>query len=300
MKMRGPIMHIKRTLGEKVFDTCNIILMCFIIVITLYPLLYVISMSISNPIEAIKGTVYFYPKGLDFTAYKMIVQSEDIFRGYTNSIFYATVGTAINILMTVLAAYPLTRREFSLRKILTIMIVFTMFFSGGLIPMYILMTKLPIFNTRWAIIIPVAVDSFLIFVTRTYFNTIPESLLESAKIDGANDLRILIQIVFPLSLPMMAVLALFYAVGHWNSYFLSILYQTDASLHPIQVFLYRIVSQRNNQFARQMGVDLGVIAAYGIQVRYAVIVAVVLPIVCVYPFLQKYFVKGVMIGAIKG
>ncbi len=292
-------MKIKKTIGEKISDMFLYAFMLLVICITLYPFIYVLSMSISEPIRAVTGEVWLLPKGFSLSAYKMVFQNKQVWLSYYNTIWYTSVGTAINVVMTILAAYGLSRKTFFARNQIMFLIAFTMFFSGGMIPMFVLVNKLDIYNTRWAMILPKAVSAYYIIVARTFFSTIPDSLSESAKLDGANDIVILFKIFIPLSMPIISVLLLFYAVGHWNSYFDALIYLPKTSLHPLQLFLRKVLIENDPTLMGGMAdqYERGLAA---LQLRYAIIIVAILPIVMVYPFLQKHFVKGVMIGAIKG
>lgn len=291
-------MKIKKTVGERIVDIIIILIMCFVVFITLYPFIYVLSMSISDPIYAIQNKVWFLPKGLSTAAYKMCFENETIWRSYYNTIWYTVVGTAINIFMTILAAFPLSRKKFVCKNQIMFFITFTMFFGGGLIPSFLLIKKLGLYNTRWALILPSAVSAYYIIIARTYFTTIPESLAESAKLDGANDITILFRIFLPLAKPIIAVLTLYYAVGHWNSYFSALIYLPNEKLQPLQLYLVKILIE-NQQDMMQGMTDQFERTLQAVQLKYAAIIVSILPIICVYPFLQKYFVQGVMIGAIK-
>jgi putative aldouronate transport system permease protein len=291
-------MKVVKSPGERIVDVLILLFMWFVIVITLYPFIYVISMSISDPIYAIKQEVWLLPKGFSLGAYEMCFKNPDIWRSYYNTIIYTVFGTMINIFMTTIAAYPLSRKKFVFKNVFMLGIAFTMFFGGGLIPSFLLIQKLGIYNTRWAMLIPGAVGAYYIIIARTYFETIPDSLQESAKLDGANDIMILFRIFLPLSKPIIAVLTLFYAVGHWNSYFSALLYLPNAELQPLQLYLVKILIQNQQSMLEGM-TDQFERTLYAVQLKYAAIIVSILPIICVYPFLQKYFVKGVMIGAIK-
>lgn len=291
-------MKIVKSFGDRITDIIIIIFMWLVIAITLYPFIFVISMSISDPIYAIKQEVWLLPKGFSLGSYKMCFQNRDIWNSYYNTVYYAAFGTAINIFMTIIAAYPLSRKKFVAKNFLMLGIAFTMFFGGGLIPSFLLIQKLGLYNTRWAMLLPGAVGAYYIIIARTYFETIPDSLQESAKLDGANDITILFRIFLPLCKPIIAVLVLFYAVGHWNSYFGALLYLPNAKLQPLQLYLVKILIQ-NQQSMLEGITDQFERTLYAVQLKYAAIIVSILPIVCVYPFLQKYFVKGVMIGAIK-
>lgn len=292
-------MKFKKSRIELIFDSLIYFILIFAVLITLYPFIYVISMSISDPEHVLRQDIFLLPKGLSLGAYKLVFENPDVWRSYYNTVWYTVVGTSINIFMTVIAAYPLSRRNLFGRNFFMFFITFTMFFSGGLIPSFLLVRSLGLYNTRWAMVIPGAVSAWYIIITRTYFqSSIPDSLIEAAKIDGCNDISILFRIVLPLSAPIIAVLALFYAVGHWNSFFNALIYLPDKNLQPLQIYLVRVLIQASPELLGQMQ-DEFARSAYFIQLKYAVIIVTILPIICVYPFLQKYFVKGVMIGAIK-
>lgn len=289
---------IKKSAGDKITDGLIVALMWIVMAITLYPFIYVLSMSISNPIYVIDRSVWLYPKGFSLKAYEKVFENPDIWRAYFNTVFYTVVGTSLNIIMTVLGAYPLARKSFFARKQVMLFIVVTMFFSGGLIPLFILIQNLGIYNTRWAVILPGLVSAFLIIITRTFFQSIPESLHESAKLDGAGEFKTLTRIVIPLSMPIIAVLALFYAVGHWNSFLPAMMYLPDARLQPLSLYLVKVLIQNSANMLEGM-VDQYDRAMFTVQLKFSMIIVAVVPILAVYPFLQKYFVKGVMIGSLK-
>ena len=254
-------------------------------------------MSVSDPQAVISNTVTLLPKGFDLTAYEMVFKNPEIWRSYYNTIWYTVVGTAFSTILTLMAAYPLSRKQFFLRKQLSFFFSISMFLAGSLVPMYILINKLGLYNTRWAIILPVGAAPYYIIVARTFLSTIPESLYESAKIDGANEFTVLRKIFIPLSKPIVAVLVIYYAVQQWNGYFTSMIYLPGRKdLQPLQVYLMKILI--NNE---SMGNQIGSAAQsmISLQLKYVVIVVALLPILCVYPFLQKYFIKGMMIGAVK-
>lgn len=284
--------------GEKTTKIILGFLLAVFAFAAVYPFLFVVSCSISDPQYVVAQSIRFFPKGFSVDSYKTVMGNSQIWAAYYNTIWYTAVGTLVNIVMTVMTAYPLSRKQFCLKGMMAIMITITMFFGGGLIPSFILVNKLGLYDTRWALILPGAVTAMNIIITRTYFSSLPEELMESAKIDGANDIRILIRIVLPLSKAILAVLTLFYAVGHWNSYFNALLYIQNDKLQPLQIFLMRVLLQFSGDLAgnAQMGLERTMAVE---QLKYSSIVVTALPIICVYPFLQKYFVKGVMIGAIK-
>ena len=265
----------------------------------LYPFLYVFSMAISSPEHVLRRDVYLYPRGIGLEGYRLVFSNANIWRSYANTIYYTLVGTAINVTLTVLAAYPLSRPRFVLRRPLSLMITFTMFFGGGMIPFFIVISRLGLYNTRWGVLLPFAVSAWNIIIARTFYESIPEALIESATIDGAGNMVTLVKIVLPLSGSILSVLALFYAVGHWNSYFWPLVLLNNPELQPLQIYLYKILVQlkQDTMAGAQIGISRTVAAE---QFKYSSIIVSILPIIVVYPFLQKYFVKGVMIGAVKG
>jgi putative aldouronate transport system permease protein len=262
--------------------------------------LYVVFASFSDPGEiAIHRGILWAPKGFQIDAYKLVLKNPDILSGYKNTIFYVVVGTALNVLITSMLAYTLSRKGLLLNNAIMFMIVVTMFFSGGMIPGYILMTNLGLMGSRWAIILPGLVNTMNLIIMRTSFMGIPESLEEAARIDGANDMVILFKVVLPLSLPVISVMVLFYGVGHWNSWFGAMLYLRDRGLYPLQLILREILIFSSTD---DMMVSLGTRRGQDMSeiIKYATIMVATVPILAIYPFMQKYFVKGVMVGAIKG
>jgi putative aldouronate transport system permease protein len=292
------VARIRKSTGEHIGEGFIYVIMWFVTAITLYPFIYVVSMSISDPVYVVQNSIWLWPKGFSLKAYAMVFENPDVWLAYYNTIFYTVVGTAINVTLTMLGAYPLARKTFFARKQIMIFIVITMFFSGGLIPMFILIQDLNIYNTRWAILLPTAVSAFLIIITRTFFQSISESLHESAKLDGAGEFTILTRIVIPLSAPIVAVLALFYAVGHWNSFFPALMYLPDVKYQPLSLYLVKVLIQNSNAMMENM-FDESEKSMYAVQLKYSLIIVAILPILFIYPFLQKYFVKGVMIGSLK-
>jgi putative aldouronate transport system permease protein len=250
----------------------------------------------------LKGEMWFFPKDINFDAYKKVFMNEDILNGFWNTLKYTTIGTAINVAMTTIAAFPLSRRDFMGRNIIMGFFVFTMFFSGGLIPSYLLIKELGMLDTFWVMVIPNAVAVWNIIIMRTFFQTtIPIELQESAMIDGCNNIQILIKIVLPLSMPVIAVMVLFYAVGHWNSYFNALIYLQDRELFPLQLILREILIQSQTDEMVKATSESFVKQQLSVEgLKYAVLVVSNIPMMLLYPFLQKYFVKGFMIGAIKG
>lgn len=291
---------IKRTLGDRIFDAVNALLLTFLMIITLYPLLYVVFASLSSPNELISHTgLLLKPQGFTFGAYKAVLKNPMIFSGYKNTLFIVIVGTVYNIVMTSMGAYVLSRKKFFWKKPMTYMVIVTMFFGGGLIPSYLLIQNLGLGNKLWALIIPSAIGTWNLIIMRTSFASIPDSLIESAGMDGANEFTILFKIVLPLSLPTIAVMALYYGVGHWNSWFNAMIYLRKRELYPLQLVLREIlISNSTNDMMQNVAVTEK--EAISETIKYATIMVATVPILCAYPFLQKYFVKGAMVGALKG
>ncbi len=294
-------LRTRRSPTELFFDVLIYAFLVFVFVITLYPFIYVLSMSVSGATAVLGLQVWLYPKGFSLDTYKLVFQTPGVWQSYYNTVWYAVMGVLFNVVLTVMGAYPLSRKEFFARRFLMVFIAVTMFFSGGLIPLFLVVNKLGLYNTRWAIILPAAVNSWYIIITRVFFQTVvPDSLPEAAKLDGCNDIRILISVVVPLSAPILAVVALWSAVAFWNNYFSALIFLPDLGLQPMTVLLQRILIQNQMGQAFQMS-NLGVLRRmqYEMQLKYAMIIVMILPILCVYPFLQRYFTQGVMIGAIK-
>ena len=290
-----------RTVEDVVVDAVVYVGVAFAFVITLYPFVFVLSMSISDPVAVVRREVFLLPKGFSLDAYRTVLNDPIVLRSYYNTIWYTGVGTTLNVVFTVMAAYPLSKRNFSARRVLMFLFVLTMFFSGGLIPLFVLVVKLGLYATRWAIVMPPLIATFNLIICRTFFQTLPEDLFESARIEGAGEWRIVYKIVAPLSKPIIAVLVLFYGVAHWNSFFPALLYLPKADLQPIQLYLRRVLIQASPEAVRQFETGEageGIMAM--VQIKFAVMIVAVLPILLLYPFLQKYFVKGVLIGALKG
>ena len=298
---RKPFM--KQTLGDKIFDIVNITIMALLVVIFLWPLIFVVSASVSDPSAVLLGKVWLLPVGFNLDGYKAILDYKNIWIGYRNTLIYTVLGTLLNLAMTVCAAYPLSRKDFVPRNFFMGMFMFTMYFSGGLIPTYLVVVKLGILDTIWAMILPGAVSIFYVIIMRTYFQTsIPKTLYEAAELDGANSVQILWRIVLPLSAPILAVLGLYYAVGHWNDYFTALVYMTSPEKYPLQMFLRDILIQ-NQVDINMIGLSPAEAEAKRMlaqTLKYGVIVVASVPVLCLYPFVQKYFVKGVMVGSLKG
>lgn len=287
--------------SEILFDGAVNLICLFIILIVLVPLLFVVAASFSDPDLVLKGEVLFIPKGFTAKAYTMVFENEDIWTGFRNTCFYTAAGTAVSLCLTVLAAYPLSKKELPGRNFIMMMIIFTMYFSGGMIPTYLLVKDLGMYNTVWALLIPSAISTYNLIVAKTFFeNNIPGELYESAKLDGCGNFAMLLKIVLPLSKAILAVLVLYYAVGIWNAYFDALIYLRDTSMHPLQIVLRNILLLGQTE---QMGTnDVGMAEKVKMAeaVKYSAIVVSSIPMLILYPFVQKYFVKGVMIGAVKG
>lgn len=286
--------------GSRFFTGLNAFVLILITLITFYPLYYVLITSISNGMMVMQGKVRLYPIGVTFDSYKSITSDPQLFRSLWNSVLYTVVGTLINIIMSCLCAFPLSRRTFSGKKSFTGMIVVTMFFSGGMIPSYLVVKELGLMDTMWAIVLPVAINTYNMIIIRTSFQSLPESLFESAQLDGANDFTILFRIALPLSKAVLATMVLFYSVSHWNSYFSAMLYLDSKDKYPLQIILRnKLISGLFSEEASQSGGSTSFTVTDS-TLRAAVIMFTTLPILVVYPFVQKYFVKGVMIGSLKG
>lgn len=288
--------------GDKAFIILVYVLLSAVMLIVLYPLIYIVSASFSDPQAVVSGKVMLWPVDVTLRGYKAVFRNPKILTGFMNSFIYMGVGTVVNLIMTMLCAYPLSRKEFTARNKIAALFVFTMYFSGGLMPTYMIVNKLGLINTRWAMIIPSAMSTYNMIIARTYMvNSIPDELYEAAQIDGCSPFKYLLKVVVPLCKPILAVLTLYYGIAKWNNYFDAMLYINDASLQPLTIVLREILIQ--NQIDPTMLTDASAIAKLqGITelLKYAVIVVASVPVLAIYPFVQKYFVKGVTIGAVKG
>ena len=290
----------KRSAADRAYLSFVYLFVVICSLIALYPMVYTFSMSISSAEHVALNDIFFLPKGFSLQAYKMVFEDNEIWGAYMNTLWYTAVGTVLSVALTVLSAYPLSRRRFFLRKKLTLFGMFTMYFSGGMIPMFLLVTKMGLYNTRWACIFPYLIRAWYLIVCRSFFQSIPETLGEAASIDGASPYKIFSRIYLPLSKPIIAVMTLFYAVGQWNGYFAAMMYLANSALHPIQMYLRKILILSNTQSSMgnsSMGGFERSLATQ--QLKYAVIIVTILPILAIYPCVQKHFVKGVMIGSIK-
>lgn len=289
---------MKPTIGEHVFQAILVILISLLCIATIYPFLHIASVSLSSPSEASRFGFHLYPREIDFFAWNQVLSQTKIWTGFGNSVFRTVVGTLLTLIAMSLCAYPLSRKYLPHRSFYTMIILFTMFFGGGIIPTYLLMKWLHLMNSVWVYVVPGLVPTFSMLVLRNFFMGIPTELEESAKIDGANDIRILFSIILPLSKPVLATLALWTAVGHWNSWFDAVLYITDQNKQVLQFFLREIVI--TNTDAETFGRTVVGNLKYAPAIKAATIMFAALPILIIYPFLQKYFVKGTMIGSLKG
>jgi putative aldouronate transport system permease protein len=266
-----------------------------------------LSASISDPKYVASGEMWLWPKGITFDGYKRVFENTSIWIGYGNTILYTVIGTTINLVVTLPAAYALSRKDFVGRNFFMGMFMVTMFFSGGLVPSYLLIKSLGMVNTMWAIVIPSAASIWNIIVSRTFFQgSIPPELQDAAQVDGCTNMRLFIKIILPLSMPIVAVMALFYGVGHWNNYFSAMIYLNDAGKYPLQLVLRQILVLQEMSAQGGGAIDTSTAAAMNSKaeiaalVKYAVIIVATIPVIVIYPFLQRYFVQGVMIGSVKG
>ena len=273
------------------FNTVFLLLICFVM---LYPVLYVIAASFSEETAILKGDVFLLPVRAYTKAYEKVFKYPGLWQSYGNTLLYTFVGTAVNLLLTVFGAWALCQKKLVGRRFLTLMCTFTMFFGGGMIPTFLVVKELKLLNTIWAMVLPGAVSTYNMILMRTFFRQIPESLVEAAELDGCRDFGVLFKIVLPLSLASLMTIGMFYAVSHWNSYFSAVLYLSKPELYPLQIILRQVVLM--NEIVENASSTENVMAE---GIKYATIVVAMLPMLCVYPFVQRYFVKGVMIGSVK-
>jgi putative aldouronate transport system permease protein len=293
--------RIRESFGDRVFLVIVYVVLTIVLLVVLYPLVFVVSSSLSSPLAVSSGRVWLWPVDFSLRGYQVTLGNPQIITGYANSLYYAFFGTIISVILTVLVAYPLSRKTLFGRNVIMFFIVFTMLFSGGLIPTYLVVKNLGMLNTRWAMLIPGAIAAWQVIFARTFFQvTIPDELMEAAELDGFSDLRFLWSVVVPLSQPIIAVLALMYAVGIWNSYFDGLIYLKSVALQPLQLILRSILilntttsgsMEASAMIERQQMADL---------LKYSLIVVGSLPVLIIYPFAQRYFVRGMLLGSIKG
>lgn len=306
--MRTKKRRMKKTLGENIFITLNGIFLTLFFVIALYPIIYVLSASVSDPLAVSSGKMFLYPVGFSLEGYAYVLKYKEIWSGYANTLFYTTVGTMLNLVVTIPAAYALSRKDLDGRNFVMTLFVITMYFSGGLIPTYLNMSGFGLVNTRWSLLLTGLVSTYNLIVARTFFaNNIPLELQEAAYLDGCSTFKLFLKVVLPLSAPIIVVMTLYYGVSHWNQYFQAMIYLRDRKLYPLQVILKEILTQ--SQFSAEALSDgfsptemeemqrLGEVAD---RMKYCIIVVSTAPMLAIYPWLQKYFAKGVMIGSVKG
>ena len=294
--------RIRTSSRDRTFELVNNALLAVALITVGYPLIYIVSASFSSTQAVVGGRVWLWPVEFSLLGYQTIFEYRAVWNAYANTVFYTVFGTAINVVLTIMAAYPLSRRDLQGRNLFMFMITFTMIFSGGLIPTYLLIRSLGMLNTRWVMMIPNAIAAWNIIITRTYYqSTIPDELHEAAQLDGCSDVRFLMSVVVPLSGAITAVNALFYAVAHWNAFFNAFIYLSRKELYPLQIILREILIQ--NEVDNDVFTDVAEQEAReGLRelVKFSLIIVASVPVLCIYPFVQKYFVRGVMIGSIKG
>lgn len=291
-----------RSTGDKLFDFGVYFILTLVLIIILYPLYFVVIASFSDPLSVMAGEVTFWPVNFNTESYRLVFKNSQVLTGYRNTILYTVAGTVVNLIMSIAAAYPMAQRNLKGKGLFIGMMVFTMFFAGGMIPSYINLNNLGMIDTFWVMIIPNAISVYNVMIMRTFFSTsIPYELQEAAFVDGASHMRILRSIVLPLSKPILAVMVLFYAVSHWNSYFNALLYLSDQNRYPLQLVLRAILIQ--SQASEESFAGIGNTYSRMLlseTMKYALIIVSSVPVLILYPFLQKYFVHGVMIGSVKG
>ncbi|MDT3428623.1 putative aldouronate transport system permease protein [Paenibacillus forsythiae] len=295
------MLRMKKLKSDIAFDVMNFIVLGGFTLMILYPLYFIIIASISDPNQIYAGNVWLWPKGITFDGYQRIFSDNTIWIGYRNSLFYAALAAVISSVLTIMAAYPLSRKDLYGRNAIMMIFVVTLFFNGGIIPTYLLVKNLHMINTIWAVVLPGAVDAFAIIIARTFFQSLPDELREAAAIDGCTNLRYIWSVVVPLSKPIIAVLVLLAVVRQWNGFFDALIYVNDSSLYPLQLILRNILIQ--NQPSGDMLTDITTLVAQQKVtelIKFGVIIVAALPLLTLYPLLQRYFVKGVMIGSVKG
>jgi putative aldouronate transport system permease protein len=294
---------IRESHVDKLFLACIYVFLGAILLSVLYPLIYILSSSFSSPQAVVAGRVWLFPVDFSLAGYEAVFKNPQIMIGYRNSALYTLAGVIINIVLTVMLAYPLARKDFYGRNFIMVLLIITMLFNGGLIPYYITVKSVGILNTPWAMLLPQAMAVWQVIIARTFFQTtIPEELYEAAELDGCSDLQFLLRVVLPLSKPILAVLVLMYAVGHWNAYFDALIFLKSSNLFPLQIILRNILIL-NNIDASSMMIDANQMAVReGLKdlLKFSLIVISSLPVLILYPFIQKHFVKGIMIGSLKG
>ena len=300
-RISNPHSFRKASPGDKALDVIIWVLIIFAVVVTLYPFLYVVSVSISEGSAVARGDVLLFPKGFSLDAFSMVTTNKQLWISYGNTFFYTIVGTLANVVFTCLGAYPLSRSHFFLRRPMNFYVAFTMYFSGGLIPTYIVVTGIGLYNSRLAMILPVLVSAYNLMICRSAMSSVPQDLFENAALEGANEFYMMTRIAVPLIKPTLAVLTLYYAVARYNDFFNAMLYLGDTNLQPLQIFLRRVLLQASNEVLQSAGGQAAAAAAENtLKIRYVCIVLSAVPIFVITPFVQKYLVSGTMLGAVKG
>ncbi len=288
----------RKTKGEKVFALFNTIILLSVLLCTLYPCIYVLFASMSDPTEVFNRAILLYPRGFNLGNYISVFGNSLIWSGYANTIFYAIAGTTASVLVTVIAAFCLSRRDLPGKNIMIMAMVFTMYFAGGMIPNYLVVRSLKLLDTRASMILPSLISTYNFIIVLTAFKGLPPSLEEAATIDGANEYTVLFKVLIPLIKPVISVIALYYLVAIWNNFMSALLYLSDPKKYPLQLVLREILYQGTMEQETSSQIDTA--AMQQETIKYAVMVVSTVPVLCVYPFIQRYFVKGVMIGAVKG
>ncbi|MBE7035685.1 MAG: carbohydrate ABC transporter permease [Ruminococcaceae bacterium] len=294
--------HLKETRADKAFDVFNVIFATLCLLIILYPVIIVLSSSFSDAKALMAGKVWFLPVKPTVAGYYAVLRHKQVWTGMYNSVIYTVVGTVVSMIVTVMAAYPLSRKDFTIGGLISLLFAFTMWFSGGLIPTYLLVKNLGLFNSRWSLIIPSAMSVWNMIIIRTYFQTnVAGEILESAKLDGCDDFRYLLQIAVPLAKPSLAVIALYYMVAYWNVFMSAYLYIQDQRLYPIQIVLREILLLGQvDELNATNAMEESQARLMSELLKYSLVIVASLPMVLIYPMVQKYFVKGIMIGSVKG
>lgn len=299
----------KHSRSDKIFDMINMVLLTLMMAVILYPLYFIVIASISSPAAVNSGQVLLFPKGATLEGYKYVLKDNLIWKGYANTIILTVTGTLVNMFLTVTCAYALSKSHLPFIKFIMFAMTFTMFFSGGIIPTYLLVSGMGMRDSIWSLILPTAVSVYNVILMRTYFmNSVPDEIIQAAKIDGCSEIKALAAVVLPLSKPILVTIALFYGVGHWNQFFQALIYISDKDRFPLQLVLRNMLLMGNNAMTSMLSGGMsGENAKYMAELmkqieilKYAVIIVSVLPVLIVYPFLQKFFMKGIMMGSLKG
>lgn len=296
LKVKEQESHIKRSVGSRIFDGVNLLLLLFLALITFYPFWDCLVVSFSSLKSYLGTNIHIWPSEWSFEGYSYMLKNADLWKSYANSIFITVAGTVINMLITTMAAYTLSKKDLKGHRILMFMAVFTMMFSGGIIPTYIIVKDLHLMNSLWAMILPSAINTYNLIILRNFFMELPLELEEAALLDGCNEIGVLFRIMLPISKPALTTVTLFYAVDHWNDFFSAIMYINDKKTWPLQLFLRSMLFESDAAYSSG-GESLFLL---GQPMKMAAVMMAIIPIMCVYPFFQKYFTKGVMVGAVKG